>query len=242
MTGAPIFALSGLRVTYGFRCAVDDLSLSLSSGQSLGLLGLNGAGKTSTIRALLGMIRPRKGTVAIFGGKPGSPKSFKRIGFAPEDGLPPEYLTAEEYLGFVGRFRISDRIERKRQVAELLEWFELHPKKRIKSYSKGMKRRLILAQAFIGQPDFLILDEPLNGLDPLVIIKLRDRLDAYRAKGGSILYSSHILNEVEKSCSHIAMLSAGKLVCLAPVEEVKAEFGSVESAFAAKIKPVGAAP
>src|SRR5262249_36960575 len=105
-----------------------------------------------------------------------------------------------------------------------------------RQYSKGMRRRLVLAQAFLAEPELLILDEPLNGLDPLVIIKLRERLIAYRERGGSILYSSHILTEVEKSCSDVAILHEGKLVMMAPVPQIIAEFGSVEAAFAAKVK------
>jgi len=229
------FEMSGVRIQYGVRCAVEDLSLSLKQGGALGLLGLNGAGKTSTIRALMGMLRPSRGTVTVFGGTPGNPKIFRKIGFAPETAFPPEYLTAREYLSFVASFRLGDRIARKREVAESLEFFELSPAKKIREYSKGMVKRLILAQAFLGSPEMLVLDEPLNGLDPLVIIKLRQKLDQYRGRGGAVLYSSHILAEVEKTCTDIAILSQGKLVCRAPLAEVLSEHGSVENAFAAKV-------
>jgi ABC-type multidrug transport system ATPase subunit len=239
VSAMPIFQIEGLQVNYGFRTAVDSLSLSLQRGMSLGLLGLNGAGKTSTIAALLGMLRPRRGTVRLFGEKPGSPRLFSRLGFAPEEAVPPEFLSGEEYLSFVGELRVKNSVERKKQVSALLQWFELDPAKRIRQYSKGMRRRLILAQAFLGNPDLLILDEPLNGLDPLIIIKLRERLEAYRASGGTVLYSSHILNEVEKSCSDIAILFQGKLILNAPVPDLVRDYGSVESAFAAKHKGSG---
>lgn len=229
---SPIFELRNLRVAYGFRAAVDDLSLTLVKGQSLGLLGVNGAGKTSTIRALLGMLRPKKGTIQVFGHAAGNTKVFRRVGFAPEDGIPPEYLSAHEYLHFVGAFRIKDRQRRKEEVKEILEWFDLNPQKKIRDYSKGMKRRLVLAQAFLGNPELLILDEPLNGLDPLVIIKLRDRLQSYREQGGTILFSSHILAEVEKTCTDIAILSQGKLVYTGSRQNAVSEFGSIEGAFA----------
>lgn len=230
-----IFDIQDLLVTYGFRNAVDGVSLSLERGRSLGLLGLNGAGKTSTIRSLLGMLRPKRGAVSLFGKKPG-PALFRRLGFAPEEAVPPEYLNGREYLNFIAELRLANRASRRQEVDELLSWFDLDPAKRVRNYSKGMRRRLILAQAFLGSPELLILDEPLNGLDPLIIIKLRERLVAYREKGGSILYSSHILTEVEKSCSDVAILHAGKLVAAAPVAAVVAEFGSVEAAFAAKVK------
>lgn len=234
-TSTTIFDIQNIKVTYGFRCAVEGLSLSLTPGRSLGLLGINGAGKTSTVRALLGMLKIREGSISIFGKAPGDPRAFKRIGFAPEEAIPPEYLSAQEYLAFVGSFRQKDRRKRKSEVAELLEWFDLVPKKKIRDYSKGMKRRLVLAQALLANPELLILDEPLNGLDPLVIIKLRERLESYRAQGGSILYSSHILAEVEKTCTDIAILSAGKLVYLAPVEELLQKYQSVEAAFSALV-------
>jgi ABC-2 type transport system ATP-binding protein len=207
----------------------------LGQGAALGLLGLNGAGKTSTIRALMGMLKPRAGTISVFGGRPGSPVAFRRIGFAPENALPPEYLTATEYLRFVGAFRIKDRAKRKEAVEEVRQWFDLAEKKKIREYSKGMVRRLVLAQAFLGNPELLILDEPLNGLDPLVIIKLRERLEAYRKQGGTVLFSSHILAEVEKTCTDVAILSAGKLVHNSSLEVVLEDFGSVETAFASKV-------
>src|SRR5947209_5367403 len=95
-----VFEISDLKISYGFRCAVESLSLSLERGGSMGILGINGAGKTSTIKALLGMLRPRKGRIRVLGRSPGSVQAFRRIGFAPDDGSPPEYLTGQEYLAF----------------------------------------------------------------------------------------------------------------------------------------------
>jgi ABC-2 type transport system ATP-binding protein len=115
---------------------------------------------------------------------------------------------------------------------ELLSWFELDPRKPIREYSKGMKRRITLAQAFLGEPDLVILDEPLNGLDPLVIVKLRNRLNEKRNKGTGLLYSSHILSEVEKCCSRAIILNEGKLVLDAPLDAIQSEYGSIENAFA----------
>ncbi len=231
----PIFVIHGLSIQYGRHQAVTDLSLQLIRGRSLGLLGANGAGKTSTIRSLLGMVKPTQGKVSIFGESPGSLGVFKRLGYAPEDGVPAEYLTGQEYLGFVGSFRIREAKRRVKESRELLEWFELDSKKKIKDYSKGMKRRLLLAQALLGNPEFLILDEPLNGLDPLIIIRLRERLEAYCTAGGTLLFSSHILAEVEKTCTDVAILSKGVLACSAPVSDLVKQFGSVESAFASKV-------
>lgn len=226
-----LFEIQNLQLNYGAKTVVQDLSLKLEKGQSLGLLGANGAGKTSTLKALLGMMKPKSGNILLFGENPGKPSGFERLGFAPEDGVPPEFLTGLEYLHHVGAFRIKDRAERKAAARELLEYFELAPEKKIRDYSKGMKRRLLLAQAFLGKPQFLVLDEPLNGLDPLIIIKLRARLDKFRADGGSFLFSSHILAEVEKSCTHVAILDKGKLLTFETVEALMGKFGSVEAAF-----------
>jgi ABC-2 type transport system ATP-binding protein len=159
---------------------------------------------------------------------------FSRIGFVPEEACPPEFLTSREYLDFIARCRVKDSGRRKALVTELFDWFELMPK-RISHLSKGMRRRLVLAQALLGDPELLILDEPLTGLDPLLIYKLREKLVEFREKGGAILFSSHILAEVEKVCTDIVMLSQGELVCEASVEKLKADHGTVEKAFAEKV-------
>lgn len=229
----PIFELDKIVVQYGKYRAVDRLSLTLQKGESLGLLGANGAGKTSTLKALLGMHRPTDGAVRVFGGPTGTPSVLKRLGFAPEESIPPERFTGREYLDFVASFRISDSAKRKDECATLLEELDLAPHKRVSAYSKGMKRRLVLAQALVGSPEFLILDEPLNGLDPLIIVKLRQRLEKYLQGGGSILYSSHILAEVEKTCRRIVILRRGEVVYEGTTAETITKYGSVEAAFEA---------
>lgn len=230
-----IFQLTDVSVGYGGFTAVRDISLSLVKGQALGLIGINGAGKTSTLRALLGMVKLKSGKVSVFGGVKLDQKALIKIGFAPEEGGPPEYLTGLEYLRFVGGFKINSKEELRKQVDELLSWFELDPNKTVKNYSKGMRRRLVLAQAFIGTPDFLVLDEPLNGLDPLMILKLRERVVNYRKNGGSILYSSHILSEIENTCSDIVILHKGSIVTQATVAQLVQDHGSVEKAFTNRV-------
>jgi ABC-2 type transport system ATP-binding protein len=210
----------------------------MCAGESVGLLGANGAGKSSTLKALLGMLRPSGGEIKILGGKPGSFSNFEKLGFAPEEGVPPDYLSGKEYLSFVSRLKKPSKREHSEEVEELLSWFELDPRKPIREYSKGMKRRITLAQAFLGEPDLVVLDEPLNGLDPLMIVKLRNRLNEKRNKGMGLLYSSHILSEVEKCCSRAIILNEGKLVLDAPLEAIQSEYGSIENAFA---KTVGGA-
>ena len=227
-----VVEISNLCIRYGLKMAVDNLSFSLSKGQSLGLLGLNGAGKTTTIRTLLGILRPHSGEVLVFGEKPGGLKSLGKLGFAPEDGTPPDFLTTQEYLEFSHALKIPKSKERRKECQEALEWFELAPAKRVQELSKGMNRRLVLAQAFLGDPILLILDEPLNGLDPLMIMKLREKIDRYRTAGGTVLYCSHILSEVEKCCSDILILREGKISYQGSVPEAKQAFGEIETAFA----------
>ncbi|MFM8269808.1 MAG: ABC transporter ATP-binding protein [Pseudomonadota bacterium] len=212
-----------------------DISFSIDAGESVGLLGANGAGKSSTLKAILGMLRPITGEIQTLGASPGSLISFEKLGFAPEEGVPPDYLTGKEYLGFVSALKNSPQGGQDPQVDELLSWFELDPNKPIREYSKGMKRRIVLAQSFLGGPQLIILDEPLNGLDPLMIIKLRTRLNETREKGTALLYSSHILSEVEKCCSRVLILKEGKLVLDASISAITDEFGSVENAFAKKV-------
>jgi len=230
-----ILEVKNLEVRYGLKKAVEGVSFSIGPGESVGLLGANGAGKSSTLKALLGMLEPSQGHIQILGGRPGSFSSFEKLGFAPEEGEPPDYLTGREYLSFVSRIKKPLKTDFALAVDELLSWFELDPKKPIRECSKGMKRRITLAQAFLGEPDLVVLDEPLNGLDPLMIIKLRTRLIEQRNKGTALLYSSHILSEVEKCCSRAIILKEGNLVLDSSLESIQEEYGGIENAFAKKV-------
>lgn len=239
MSAESAIEVQDLTVRYGFRTAVSALNLIVPRGGAVGLLGANGAGKTTTLHAILGYLRPKSGKISLLGQGKAGPKVFRHIGFAPDDGCPPEYLTGKEYLNFVGSYRVPDRQARKAEVDHWLAWFELDPRKRVSGYSKGMKRRLGLAQALIGKPDLVVLDEPLNGLDPLFILKLREGLEKYVAGGGTLLFSSHILAEVEKVCSEVAILADGKLMVQSSVTDLIAQYGSVEKAFEAKVRGGG---
>ncbi len=234
-TTCPVVELKDITVNYGFYRAIDSVSFNLLPGMALGLIGANGAGKTTSIRAILGMLKIKKGQVTLFGESRCTSKTFHRIGFAPEEATPPEYLNAREYLTFLSKLKKQDISEMKRQVEDFLTWFDLDPNKPVRKYSKGMRRRLVLAQAFVGRPELIILDEPLNGLDPLMIQKLRTKLVEYRQKGASIIYSSHILSELETTCSDVVMMHKGKVVLRESIPNLIQKYGSVEKAFSSNV-------
>lgn len=229
-----VFELKNISVNYGFSKANDSVSFDLEPGKALGLIGANGAGKTTAIKALLGMVKIKNGEARLFGKTGCTPQVLKRLGFAPEEATPPEFLTAREYLKFLAKLKSHDLQNPMQQIDEFLAWFELDPQKTVRKYSKGMRRRLILAQAFLGKPELIILDEPLNGLDPIMIQKLREKLREYRQKGTSILYSSHILSELENTCTDVVMMHKGKVVLRDSVESLIKQYGSVEKAFSSK--------
>lgn len=227
----PILQFDSLSVRYGSKVALESLTLDVPKGAGLAILGLNGAGKTSTIRALLRMVRPASGTVRLFGEPLKLRPDFHRVGFAPEDAEPPEFLSCGEYLAFVASALSLPKPDRKLEVQKLLDWFELPYGKLVRTLSKGMRRRLVLSQALMGKRDLLILDEPLNGLDPVLIVRLRDRLRDYVTSGGTLLYCSHLLSEVEQCCDTVLFLREGRVAASGSMSAIQNEFGTLEKAF-----------
>lgn len=232
-TAQPVPAISLAKLDYsvGSKEILNQVTFELVSGKTLGLLGLNGAGKTSLIQIILGLSRPKGGTALLFGTSTQLRKGFSRVGYAPEEPSFPDFLTVGEYLEFVAAVRIRPRTERKIAVTKELERFELESKKRIRDLSKGMRRKLSLAQAFIGKPELMILDEPLTGLDPLAIVKLREIILQAKGEGISFLVSSHILSEVEKVCDEIAIIKQGQLLLFSDLAALSAQGKTVESVF-----------
>jgi len=179
------------------------------------------------------MQKTHQGGIKVFNLKPGAVETLARTGFAPEEGTPPDFYSGKEYLSFIQKMK-SHSSSGKDEVEELLQWFELEPHKKVREYSKGMRRRLTLAQALIGKPELLILDEPLNGLDPLIIVKLRDWLNSRKSERTCLIYSSHILSEVEKVCTRAIILKEGQIVLDQSIASIVSEHGSVEAAFTKK--------
>jgi ABC-2 type transport system ATP-binding protein len=201
--------------------AVDDLSLRVERGQVFGLLGPNGAGKTTTLRMLLGLITPTAGEIRVFGGKvtPGAPV-LSRVGcFVEASGFLP-HLSGRRNLELY--WAATGRADADAHLAETLEVAGLGAAvdRPVRTYSQGMRQRLAIAQAMLGMPDLLMLDEPTNGLDPPQIRRLREVLRDYAATGRAVLVSSHLLAEVESTCSHIAIMNRGALVASGPMREL----------------------
>jgi len=191
--------------------AVDGLSLEIKENEVFGLLGPNGSGKTTTIKLLLGLLHPTKGHSFIFGGDSTDPKINKRIGFLPEESYLYKYLTARETLDFYGRLFSLPRDVRKTRTEELLDMVGLKAvaNRTVGTFSKGMARRIGLAQALINDPDLLILDEPTTGLDPIGTRQIKDLIIALAKRGKTILLCSHLLADVEDVCDRISILYGG---------------------------------
>ncbi|TKB09384.1 ABC transporter ATP-binding protein [Desulforhopalus sp. IMCC35007] len=220
-------SISGVSKTYrtGFWgkkfVALDALSLSVEKGEILGYLGPNGAGKTTTFKVLLDLIRPDSGTLSIFG-DPADQKARERVGYLPENPYFYMYLTAEETLHFHGRLRGMKGEARKKRIPELLHLVGLeHAKSRsLKKFSRGMLQRIGIAQALVNNPDILILDEPMSGLDPNGRKQMRDIILGCRDQGKTVIFSSHILSDVEIMCDRAAIIRQGKLQEIVQVSEM----------------------
>jgi ABC-2 type transport system ATP-binding protein len=215
--------MRGLTKRYGRLTAVNRLDLEVSRGEIFGFLGLNGAGKTTTLRILLDLLRPTSGSAAVFGNdcQSDSRKARAAVGYLPgEMGIYSD-LTGHQFLRFLERIggAVSEKYRNK-----LVERFELSDRdlsRKLREYSTGMKRKLGLIQAFQGDPHLLILDEPTEGLDPLMQESFYSLLTEVRNAGRTVFMSSHVLPEVERVCDRIAILRNGEVVFLSSVEDAR---------------------
>jgi ABC-2 type transport system ATP-binding protein len=206
------------------RYAVRDLSFRVEKGQVLGLLGPNGAGKTTTLRMLMGLIRPDAGEIRVFGHaiRPGAPVLSRVGAFVEGAGFLPHLSgrdNLELYWQATGRPAADAHIEEALEIAGLGDALA----RAVRTYSQGMRQRLAIAQAMLGMPDLLILDEPTNGLDPPQIREMRDVMIRYAEGGRTVIVSSHLLSEVEQSCTHLVVMDRGRLVQAGPVAEITGE-------------------
>jgi ABC-2 type transport system ATP-binding protein len=204
--------------------ALDGVSLDVPEGAIFGLLGPNGAGKTTLVKILLGLVHPSAGTAELFGRPAQRPAARERIGFLPENHRFPGFLTAEQTLHVYGRMANVPGDPRTDRIADLLDQVGLGDRRdtKVKTFSKGMLQRLGLAQALLNDPDLLFLDEPTAGVDPVGRRGIRDLVLELRDDGATIFLNSHLLSEVEKVCSQIAILREGQLVRKGTIEELTA--------------------
>jgi len=202
--------------------AVDHLTFEVQRGEVYGLLGPNGSGKSTTIKMLLGLLFPTGGTVRVLGRPPRDVRVKARIGFLPEESYLYPYLNAAETLDFFGRLSGLSRTERRRRVGALIEMVGLAPARNrpLREYSKGMARRIGLAQALINDPELLLLDEPTTGLDPIGASEVKDLIVELKNRGKTILLCSHLLAHAEDVCDRIGILYGGRLCVAGPVREL----------------------
>ena len=191
---------------------VDALDIRIERGELYGLLGPNGSGKSTTIKMILGLLRPSRGRLLVFGREPADVAIKQYIGFLPEESYLYRYLDGRETLDFYGRLFGLNRVERRKRTEELLEMVGLDrvAHRSVGEYSKGMMRRIGIAQALINDPDFLILDEPTSGLDPIGTRQVKELLLDLRSRGKTILLSSHLLADVEDICDRMSILFGGQ--------------------------------
>src|SRR5271169_3084151 len=222
----PAVSTTGLTRRFGDFTAVEDVNLTVAPGQFFGFLGPNGAGKSTTIKMLTGLLAPTSGSIQILGldAATHSIEVKRQIGVVPEGLALFGRLTAAEYLRFVGRMYGLDRATTADRTEELLDFMNLasEPKKLITDFSHGMQKKLALAAAVIHGPKVLFLDEPFEGVDALAAGTLKAMLQGMIQRGATIFLTSHVLEIVERLCSHVAIIHKGRLVANGSLEELRA--------------------
>jgi ABC-2 type transport system ATP-binding protein len=230
---APVLQARGLAKRYGAVMAVRDIDFSIRAGQILGVLGPNGSGKSTIVRMVTGLLEPTFGGVLFHGERiDGSQLSgFKRhLGYVPEQPDLYGFLTGWEYLDLVATLRGLDRRRFAEKAGAMLDGFTLYPHRDtpIASYSKGMRQRIVLIAALMHDPELLVLDEPFSGLDLSSALVVRRVIALLAAKGKAIFFSSPVLEQVEKLCSHLVVLKKGSVVASGAIEEVSAGFAGLD--------------
>ena len=225
---------------FGSVYAVHDVDLRVERGTVYGFLGPNGAGKSTTIKMLTGLLAPSRGRAVVLGRNMFDPRESleakARMGVVPEDLALFDNLTAREHLTFIGRMFLMDRDTIRKRSDEMLALLDLagEDSKVTLEYSHGMKKKLALAAALLPNPDLLFLDEPFEGVDPVASRTIREVLASYVARGSTVFLTSHVLEIVERLCTHVGFIVQGKLVEQASLAEIRAA-GSLEARFLARV-------
>ncbi len=219
----PIITISGLSKTLGKTEVLHNINLSIYEGEVFGFLGPNGAGKTTTMKAVLGILKATIGGVLLFGKSPTDISVQKRIGFMPENTYLYKYLTGDEFLEFNGKFYDMSPTVLEKRKTEVLEKVGLIAArdKRLNTYSKGMLQRIGLAQAILHDPEVILLDEPMSGLDPVGRKMVKDLMLELKAAGKTLFFNTHILSDVEAICDSFAIIAKGHIVEHMQVKDLK---------------------
>lgn len=220
----PAVSARALHKRYGRQVALAGLDLEIHRGQVVGLLGPNGAGKTTTVKILTGLVRPTSGTATLFGEPAGHPAARRRLGYLPEHFRFPEWLTGMQLLRYHARLAGHDPRREADRLDGLLERVGLAGRgdERIRAYSKGMTQRLGLAQALVGGPDLVLLDEPTSAMDPLGRREIRTLIADLAGEGVALLLNSHMLSEIEMVCDHVIVIDRGRTLRSGSLDEVRA--------------------
>jgi ABC-2 type transport system ATP-binding protein len=223
----PVIEIKNLAKQYGKIEALKGVTLNVEKGEIFGLLGQNGAGKTTMIKILLGITKPSFGQAALLGAPTGSPGVRRRVGYLPEDHRFPDYHTGYSLLDFYGSLLDVPRSEKRRRIEEMLEVVGIKKRMnyKIRTYSKGMKQRLGIAQAIFHDPEIIFLDEPTDGVDPLGRREIRELLTQLKEEGKTIFLNSHLLGEVELICDRVAILDRGEMIRMGTTEELTQQQG-----------------
>jgi ABC-2 type transport system ATP-binding protein len=202
--------------------AVQDVSFEVRRGEVFGLLGPNGSGKSTTLKMILGLLHPTRGHLRVLGRSPRDVKAKARVGYLPEESYLYPYLTSEETLDFYGKLFDLGGAERRERIGQLLEMIGLqHARRRaVGEFSKGMARRIGLAQALINDPDLVILDEPTSGLDPIGCRQIKDLILTLARRGKTVVLSSHLLADVEDVCHRVMILYNGRVQAMGAIRDL----------------------
>ena len=221
--------------------ALKGLDLTIAVGEVFGFLGPNGAGKSTTIKLLMGLLRPTSGSAQIMGMDASRAESRRHVGYLPENPAFYDYLSAEEYIAFVGsQFNMDFALLRRRseEVLKRLDLWEAR-KRPMRGYSKGMVQRVGLAQALVHDPDIFILDEPMSGLDPIGRKMVGDIILELKGEGKTVFFSSHILSDIERFCDRIGIIVGGRLRRTSSVADVLKEGDTLEDVFLREVHAAG---
>lgn len=226
---------SSLSKSYGTNLAVSNFTLSIDAGQVFGLLGPNGSGKSTLMKTMVGLIKPTSGSMRIFGKDPqGEPLAVRSmVGYVPESARLYEFLTAREYLDFVADLYGVPIEEKGERIGQFLEAFELKGREdeMISGFSQGMKQKVTIIGALIHRPRLLIMDEPLNGLDPRSAKIVKDLLNKLAAEGVTTIFSTHILEIAQAICDRVAIMYRGELLAEGKIDELRSRAGMEKGSF-----------